>query len=145
MKLLAAERSSCCYLFLHDLLKQKGLVINKKRIYRVYCEEKRQERTKARKKFRRLRQTSKVPGCVKERWSKDFVLIQLHNDRRFRVLNVVDNFSREMVVHLFSVLIPGPQAGCFLDELLEPLQPPEKVVRHNGTEFNSKAMFFWSK
>jgi len=50
MKALAAERSSYGYLFLHALLKQEGLVINKKRTDRVYCVEKLQVRSKPRKK-----------------------------------------------------------------------------------------------
>jgi len=145
MKALAAERSSYGYLFLHALLKQEGLVINKKRAYRVYCEEKLQVRSKPRKKLQRPRQPLGVPERVNERWSMDFVSDQLHNGRRFRVLNVVDDFSREMVGQLVSVSISGRQVARFLDELIEQRQPPKKVVCDNGTEFTSKAMFFWSK
>ena len=110
---LAAQQSAYGYLFLHSLLKTEGLVINRKRTYRIYTEERLQVRTKRRKKLQRPRQPLEVPGAVNERWSMDFVSDQLANGRRFRVLNVVDDFSREMVGQLVAVSISGCQvAGC---------------------------------
>lgn len=57
LKHLAAEQSAYGYLLLHGLLKAEGLVINKKRTYRIYTEEKLQVRTKKRKKLQRPRQS----------------------------------------------------------------------------------------
>ena len=75
----------------------------------------------------------------------DFVSDQLSNGRRFRVLNVVDDFSREMVGQLVAVSITGSQVARFLSELFEGRGKPRKIVCDNGTEFTSKAMFFWSQ
>ena len=75
----------------------------------------------------------------------DFVSNQLSNGGRFRVLNVVDDFSREMVGQLVSVSISGRQVARFLDQLCEVRGWPNKIVCDNGTEFTSKAMFFWSQ
>lgn len=86
-----------------------------------------------------------VPTAPNQRWSMDFVSDQLSNGRRFRVLNVVDDFSREMVGQLISVSISGQQVARFLSQLLEERSAPETIVCDNGTEFTSKAMFFWSK
>lgn len=55
MKELAAQQSAYGYLILHGLLKAEGLVINRKRIYRIYTEERLQVRTKRRKKLHRPR------------------------------------------------------------------------------------------
>lgn len=145
LKELAAGQSAYGYLLLHGLLKAEGLVVNRKRTYRIYTEEGLQVRTKRRKKLHRPRQPLEVPQSVNERWSMDFVSDQLANGRRFRVLNVVDDFSREMVGQLVSVSISGHQVARFLDQLCEERRKPKKIVCDNGTEFTSKAMFFWSK
>ena len=86
-----------------------------------------------------------MPLAVNERWSMDFVSDQLAGGRRFRVLNVVDDFSRELVGQLVSVSISGRQVARFLSQLCEVRGKPRKIVCDNGTEFTSKAMFFWSK
>lgn len=145
LKALAVEYPRYGYLLLHGLLKGEGLVINKKRTYRVYTEGSLQVRTKKRKKLQRPRLPMEVPLNVNERWSMDFVSDQLSNGRRFRVFNIVDDYSREMVGQLVSVSITGNQVARFLDELKEFRSLPKSIVCDNGTEFTSKAMFFWSK
>lgn len=145
LKELAAQQSAYGYLLLHGLLKAEGLVVNKKRTYRIYTEEGLQVRTKKRKKLHRPRQPMEVPLEINQRWSMDFVSDQLSNGRRFRVLNVVDDYSREMVGQLVSVSISGRQVARFLDQLCKERGKPKKVICDNGTEFTSKAMFFWSK
>ncbi len=145
IKSLAVEYPRYGYLLLHGLLKGEGLVINKKRTYRIYTEESLQVRTKKRKKLQRPRLPMDVPLQVNERWSMDFVSDQLSSGRRFRVLNIVDDYSREMVGQLVSVSITGNQVARFLEELKEARNLPNSIVCDNGTEFTSKAMFFWSK
>lgn len=82
---------------------------------------------------------------VDQRWSMDFVSDQLSNGRRFRVLNVVYDYSREMVGQLVAVSISGRQVARFLGRLCEERGKPNKVICDNGIEFTSKAMFFWCK
>ncbi len=107
LKELASQYPRYGYLLLHNLLKAEGLVINKKRTYRLYTEENLQVRTKKRKKLTRPRVVMDTPLSSNERWSMDFVSDQLSNGRRFRVLNIVDDFSREMIGQLVSVSISG--------------------------------------
>lgn len=145
LKVLAVEQSGYRYLLLHGILKSEGLVVNKKHTYRLYTEEGLQVRTQKRKKLQRPRQPMEVPTRVNQRWSMDFVSDQLSNGRRFRVLNVVDDFSREMVGQLVSVSITGAQVARFLDQLFERRNKPRRIICDNGTEFTSKAMFFWSR
>jgi len=82
---------------------------------------------------------------VNERWSMDFVYDQLANGSRFRVLNVIDDFSREMIGQLVMFSISGYQVTRFLSQLIEARGAPNRIICDNGTEFTSKAMFFWSK
>jgi len=133
------------YLMLHGLLKNEGLVVNKKRTYRLYTEENLQVRTKRRKKLQHPRVPMAVPQFCNERWSMDFVSDQLANGRRFRVLNVVDDYSREMIGQLVSFSISGQQVARFLTQLSGVRTMPRSIVCDNGTEFTSKAMFFWGK
>lgn len=145
LKVLAAEYPRYGYLMLHGLRKAEGLVVNRKRTYRLYTEEALQVRTKKRKKLQRPRLPMEVPMALNQRWSMDFVADQLSNGRRFRILNIVDEYSREVVGQLVSTSISGQQVSRFLDRVAETRELPRQVVCDNGTEFTSKAMFFWSK
>lgn len=117
LKELTDKQSAYGYLLLHGLLKSEGLVVNKKRTYRIYTEEGLQVRTKKRKKPHRPRQPMEVLMTINQRWSMDCVSDQLSNGRRFRVLNVVDDYSREMLGQLASVSISGRQ-GCSISRLV---------------------------
>lgn len=145
LKVLAALYPRYGYLLLHGLLKAEGLVMNKKHTYRLYTELGLQVRIKQRKKLVRPRIPMLLPTQVNERWSMDFVSDQLANGRRFRILNVVDDFSRECVGQLVDVSISGHRVARFLTELISQRKRPASIVCDNGTEFTSKAMFFWSK
>ena len=99
------------------MLRREGLVKNPKRTYRIYSEEQLQVRTKRRKKLTRPRIPMAVPTKRDERWSIDFVSDQLANGRRFRVLNIVDDFTRECVGQLIETSISGLRMSRFLDSL----------------------------
>lgn len=145
LKLLAVHYPRYGLPMLHSLLKSEKLVINKKRTERLYNEENLQVRTKKRKKLQRPRLVMSLPTKVNQRWSMDFVSDQLSHGRRFRVLNVVDDYSREMVGQLVSTSISGHQVARFLSELADGRATPTQIVCDNGTEFTSKAMFHWSQ
>lgn len=86
-----------------------------------------------------------VPDRVNERWSVDSVSDQLANGRRFRVFNVVDDFSRECVLQLVDFSISGQRLARELDQPGERRALPKRVVMDNGPELTSKAMLFWSQ
>ena len=142
---LATQYPRYGYLILHSLLKQEGLVMNKKRTYRLYTAMGLQVRTKKRKKLTRPRRPLSVPTAQDIRWSMDFVSDQLSNGRRFRVLNVVDDYTREMVGQLIAFSISGKQVARFLNRLLEQRDKPHQMICDNGPEFTSKALFFWQQ
>lgn len=75
----------------------------------------------------------------------DFVADQLSNGRRFRILNVVDDYSRELVGQLISFSISGHQVARFLTQLGETRGLPKVITVDNGTEFTRKAVHFWSQ
>ncbi len=117
----------------------------KKRTYRIYTEEGLQVRTKKRKKLTRPMLIMDSPPGVNEHWSMDFVADQLSNGHRFRVLDVLDDFSRAMVGQLTEFSISGARVARFLNQLIDYRGLPDSITSDNGTEFTSKAMLFWSK
>jgi putative transposase len=145
MKALAQQYPRYGYLMLHQFLSQEGLVINRKRTYRIYTELGLQVRTKRRKKLKRPRIPMLVPTRPNERWSVDFMSDQLANGRRFRILNIVDDFSRKCIGQIVDTSISGQRLARFLDELGETGPLPKVIVCDNGSELTSKAMFFWSQ
>ncbi len=130
---------------LHGMLKSEGLVINHKRTYRLYREAQLQLRQRKKKKLDRPRMPLVVPVATDIRWSMDFVSDQLSNGRRFRILNVKDDYSKELIGQYVAFSISGNQVARFLDQLIEARQAPDQITCDNGTEFTSKAMFFWQK
>ncbi len=142
---LAKKHPSYGYLFLHGLLRGERLVKNKKRTYRVYNEEDLQVRTKKRKKIIRPRMPMIMPIGKNIRWSMDFVSDQLANGRRFRVFNVIDDYSREVIGQLSDFSINGHQVARFLTQVIELRSAPDQIICDNGTEFTSKTMFYWQK
>lgn len=134
------------YLMLHALLKAEGRVVNPKKTYRLYREERLQVRTKRRKKLApRPRVPHPAPSGRNQRWSLDFVSDQLASGRRFRVLNIVDDFSRECPGQIVDFSISGERLARFLDELAGRHGLPTQIVLDNGPELTSKAMFLWSQ
>jgi len=145
LKALAEQYPRYGYPTLHDMLREQGLVINPKRTYRLYREEGLQVRTKRRKKLVRPRVPMPVPNRVNERWSMDFISDQLASGRRLRILNIVDDFSRECVLQIVDFSISGYRLARELDRLAERRPLPKILVCDNGPEFTGKAMFFWGQ
>jgi putative transposase len=84
-----------------------------------------------------------VPDAVNQRWSMDFVSDQIANGRRFRALNIVDDYSRECIHQIIATSISGFRVARELERTNRPL--PNTIVRDNGLEFTSGAMFFWAQ
>ena len=146
LKELATEYPRYGYETLHGMLKQEGLVINEKRTYRIYLDEGLQVRRKRRK---RLSRQQRVPRPMltqaNQRWSMDFMSDQLANGRRFRIFNLVDDFTRECLGQIVDFSISGERVARYLDDLSTRRELPEAIVLDNGPEMTSKALWFWSQ
>ncbi len=116
MKELAAERRRFGYRRLHILLKREGWAVNWKKLYRIYREEGLTVRKRGgRKRAIGTRAPLSLPSTANERWSLDFMSDSLEDGRRFRVLNVIDDYSRECLAacgrHLNQWPTRGARAG----------------------------------
>lgn len=133
------------YQRLHVLLRREGFTLNHKKTYRLYREEQLLVR---RRKRRRRAATSRLPIPMPTRanirWSMDFVHDHLSNGRRFRLLTVVYDCTRECRGILIDHSITGFRVTRFLDQLIDYHGKPLSILIDNGTEFTSMAMFRWA-
>ena len=92
MREIAATRRRFGYRRLHVLLRREGVAVNRKRVQRIYVEEKLHVRRRGgRKRALGTRAPMAIPDVPNARWSLDFVHDQMTDGRRFRVLGVVDD------------------------------------------------------
>ncbi|WP_225430157.1 IS3 family transposase [Deinococcus detaillensis] len=142
---LAQEHPRFGYRRLHVLLKREGQVANHKRVYRIYRAEGLAVRRKARKKITARERVQKpVVSAANQRWSMDFMSDQLASGRRFRVLNVVDDFTRECLMMYVGTSITGSDVARLLGDVLAERAQPIMIVTDNGPEFISKALDQWA-
>ncbi len=116
--------------------------MNKKRVYRLYVEEGLQVRTKRRKKYASHRRVPPPQVSQQdERWSMDFVTDNLVRGRRFRVLTLVDLYTRECL----SLRAGFSLRGRDVVETLQGLRRKPKVITvDNGSEFTSRELETWA-
>jgi len=143
---LAQERRRFGYRRLFILLRRDGEPSGITRIYRLYREEGlavRKRRT--RRKAIGTRAPILVEAKPNARWSLDFVHDQLDNGRRFRVLNIVDDVTRECLASVPDTSISGVRVVRELTALVARRGKPEMIVSDNGTELTSNAVLKWAQ
>jgi len=130
---------------IHALLRREGIAINHKKTERIYREEGLPLRRKRRKKLsNRARVILGSATRLNEVWSMDFVSDALACGRRFRVLTVVDDYSRLSPGIEVSSSIPGQRVTRFLDQVSLHHGYPERIRVDNGPEFLSKDFTTWA-
>src|SRR5512135_76269 len=145
LKDLAARRRRFGYRRLWVLLRREGYAVNKKSVYRLY----RQERLMVRRRGGRnravgTRSPMPVPAGPNRRWSLDFVHDQMTDGRRFRILTVVDDCTRECLALVADTSISGARVARELDRIVARRGRPGAIVSDNGTELTSNAILAWS-
>lgn len=145
LRALAEQRRRFGYRRLHVLLRREGLVVNHKRTARLYREERLQLRLRRRKKLAAaIRIPMPQPTRLNQRWSMDFVSDTLWHGRRFRVLTVVDDYSRECLATVVDTSISGLRVSQVLEDIGEARGLPEGITVDNGPEFAGRALDEWA-
>ena len=141
----AAVRARYGYRRLHTLVAREGIVANHKRVHRVYCDAGLQVRRRRRK---RLTRTDRLPlppaRQPRERWSMDFMLDTLADGRAFRLLNIVDDCTRECLAIEVDRSLPGARVVRVLEHLRITIGLPRAIVMDNGPEFAGRALETWA-
>lgn len=143
---LASERRRFGYRRLGLLLAREGVVLNHKKLYRLYREERLTvKRRGGRKRALGTRRPMTIPEEANQRWSLDFVSDALVDGRRFRILAVVDDFSRESLALVVDNSLSGVRVARELDRLATVRGYPQMIVSDNGTELTSNAILGWQR
>jgi putative transposase len=145
LRALANERRRFGYRRLFVLLRREGEPAGINRVYRLYREE---GLTVRKRRARRRAVGTRAPILVEAkanaRWSLDFVHDQLSSGRRFRVLNVMDDVTRECLAAIPDTSISGRRVARELTALIARRGKPGLIVSDHGTEFTSNAMLAWA-
>ena len=145
LKDLAATRVRFGYRRLTVLLRREGWMVNAKRVYRLYKQEGLMIRTKLRKKIARRRPVIvDLANGPNQRWSMDFVHERLEDGRKFRILTVEDQFTRECVALHAKPRLFGADVAEALDYAIRQRGKPASITVDNGSEFAGKVMDAWS-
>lgn len=141
----ASSQPGWGYRGLMDWLVRDGFTDNHKRVYRIYAEEGLQlGRRKRRQKSRYRGKKMDEPEGLNELWTMDFLSDQLADGRVFRVLAIMDVYSRESLALEVDTSITGKRVSRVLDRLKAQRGLPKTVGTDNGPEFRSRHMDQWA-
>lgn len=146
LKVLATERPRFGYKRLHLLLRREGVVVNHKRVLRLYREERLAVRPHRGRKHAAVARVLPLspPTRRNERWGMDFIHDSCENGRQFRSLTMVDELTRECPAIEVDTSLPAARVIGVLDELAAERGLPEVIVVDNGPEFISRALDVWA-
>ena len=139
---IAQARVRCGYRRIHVLLKRDGWQLGKNQMYRLYCEERLQLRSKLpkRRKMVVARRERIRPTASNDVWGLDFESDQLADGTRFRALTVVDIFSREALAIEVGQRLGGEHVVAVLNRLAAQRQTPKYLFVDNGGEFSGRLL-----
>lgn len=143
---LAQARPRFGYTRIWILLRREGWRDNKKRVHRLYRLEGLQVRMRPRRRKRLSLHRGPVSVATRpdQHWSMDFVHDQLATGRTFRVLTVIDQWSRESVCLEANVALTGRSVVEALEQVAQHRPLPQSITVDHGTEFTSKALDAWA-
>jgi len=146
LRAIALQRPSFGYRRLGYFLRKDGLRFNHKKLLRLYRAEGLGLPRKRPRKRLWQRPRPLLPATrPNERWSIDFIADQLGSGRRFRVLTVMDDFTRQWPLAIVDTSISGTRLVRALEELSRTRPLPKAIVSDNGTEFTSGAFLSWAE
>lgn len=142
---LARERRRFGYRRLLIFLRREGFVVNHKRLFRLYREERLMVRKRGgRKRALGSRTPMPVPTRPNELWALDFVSDQLVSGRRFRILAIYDVCTRRCLLAVADFSLSGRRVARELDRLIAVHGKPKAIGSDNGTELTSNAILAWT-
>lgn len=144
MRELAAERRRFGYRRIGLMLEREGISMNHKKLRRLYSEESLAvKRRRGRKRATGTREPIPEPAGPGARWSLDFLSDVFGDARRFRILAVIDDFTRECLALVADTSISGARVARELDRAIRLYGRPGTIVSDNGSELTSRAMLDW--
>jgi putative transposase len=125
-------------------IRRKGYCCNHKKLYRIYTSLKLNIRRRIKRRLpQRVKQPLIVPDTINQSWSMDFMSDSLVDGRRFRLLNIIDDYNRESLWIEVDTSLPALRVIRVLIHLVEMRGKPTKIRVDNGPEFVSDQLKLW--
>ena len=138
---LVAKHPSIGFWKCYHRLRRKGLRCNHKRLYRVYTMLHLNVRRRIKRRLpQRIKESLCLPDRLNQSWSMDFLCDSLVDGRRFRILNIIDDYNRESLAIEIDTSLPAQRVIRVLERLIETRDIPEKIRVDNGPEFISERL-----
>jgi len=146
IKEIAEVRVHYGYRRIHVLLRREGWQVNHKRTYRLYRDDGLSIRRKRPKRRRSAvaRQPRVAVTRPNERWSMDFMSDALAHGQKFRVLTLVDAYTRECLALEAGAHLRGQDVATVLTRVACTRGVPRTINVDNGPEFTSRALDHWA-
>ncbi|MFN3314854.1 MAG: IS3 family transposase [Hyphomonas sp.] len=144
MREIAAARRRFGYRRIGLMLEREGIVMNHKKLRRLYRDEGLSvKRRRGRKRATGSREPLPAPDAPSRRWSLDFVSDVFGVGRRFRMLCVIDDYTRECLALVADTSLSGARVVRELERCIRLYGRPDTIVSDNGTELTSRAVLEW--
>lgn len=146
MKEIAAVRVRYGYRRIRVMLNREGLQAGKNLVWRLYKEEGLALRKKPpkRRKVAVQREDRFKAGRANDVWSLDFMSDEFGNGQRFRLLTVVDVFTREALATDIGIRLRGEDVVQTLNRLVAQHGKPRYLFADNRSEFTGRLMDMWA-
>jgi putative transposase len=127
-------------------LRRQGHPWNHKRVYRVYTKMRLNIRRRAKKRLpARVKQALFQPEKINQVWSVDFMSDSLWDGKRYRLLNIMDDYNREVLGIEAEISMPAQRVIRVLERVVFTRGKPEMIRVDNGPEFISDKLDNWCK
>lgn len=144
MREIASERRRFGYRRVGLMLEREGIKMNHKKLRRLYKDEGLAvKRRRGRKRATGTRRPLDTPARPNDRWSLDFLSDVFGEARRFRILGVIDDATRECLGLVADTSLSGARVARELDAIIRLYGKPGTIVSDNGTELTSRAILEW--
>lgn len=141
---LADKRPTEGFWKMYYRIRRDGYTWNHKRLHRIYKALRMNFRRKVKRRLpARILQPLEQVTALNASWSMDFMSDALTNGRKFRVLNIVDDFNREVLSIEIDTSLPAQRVVRVLEQLVAWRGRPKRIRVDNGPEFISAALMLW--
>jgi len=143
---LAEQHKRYGFRKLFQLLKRRGIAVNHKRAYRIYCDLKLNLKCKPKKRLPvRVPLKLEQPVAANITWSLDYMSDSLSTGQKFRTVNVIDDFNREAIGIMANTALPAHRVTGYLDIIAAGRGYPKMLRFDNGPENISQTMHKWAR
>lgn len=144
LQLMAEQRPTEGFWKIYYRIRKEGLIWNHKRIHRVYKILKFNIKRKGKRRLpARILQPLEAVQTINTSWSMDFMTDSLLSGRKFRTLNLMDDYNREALAIEVDTSLPAERVIRVLEQVTSWRDKPKRIRVDNGPEFISSALGFW--